>query len=80
MGRAHDFLHIPIIDVSNLDAGGSSRRDVAEQLGAACRETGWSFTQACADLGVKVEVHPTRWDDPGRSRGGHPREQARRPP
>jgi hypothetical protein len=22
----------------------------------------WSFTQACADLGVKVEVHPARWD------------------
>jgi hypothetical protein len=23
----------------------------------------WSATQACADLGVKVEVHPARWDD-----------------
>jgi hypothetical protein len=22
----------------------------------------WSFTQACADLGVTVEVHPARWD------------------
>jgi hypothetical protein len=22
----------------------------------------WSFTQACANLGVKVEVHPARWD------------------
>ena len=22
----------------------------------------WSFTQACGDLGVKVEVHPARWD------------------
>jgi hypothetical protein len=22
----------------------------------------WSFTRACADLGVKVEVHPARWD------------------
>jgi hypothetical protein len=23
----------------------------------------WSFTQACADRGVKVEAHPARWDD-----------------
>jgi hypothetical protein len=22
----------------------------------------WSFTQACGDIGVKVEVHPARWD------------------
>jgi hypothetical protein len=22
----------------------------------------WSFTQACGDLGAKVEVHPARWD------------------
>jgi hypothetical protein len=23
----------------------------------------WSFTQACGKLGVKIEVHPARWDD-----------------
>jgi hypothetical protein len=22
----------------------------------------WSFTEACADLGVPVEIHPARWD------------------
>jgi hypothetical protein len=22
----------------------------------------WSFTQACSNPGVKVEVHPARWD------------------
>jgi hypothetical protein len=22
----------------------------------------WSFTQACGNLGLKVEVHPARWD------------------
>jgi hypothetical protein len=23
----------------------------------------WSFTQACGNLGIKVEVHPAGWDD-----------------
>jgi hypothetical protein len=32
-------LHIPIIDVSNLDTGGSAQRNVAEQLGAGCRKS-----------------------------------------
>jgi hypothetical protein len=28
----------------------------------AVRGIDWSFTQACGELGVKVEVHPARWD------------------
>jgi isopenicillin N synthase-like dioxygenase len=41
MGRERDFSHIPMIDVSELVAGGPSRRAVAERLGAACRESGF---------------------------------------
>ena len=43
MGRAHDFSHIPIIDVSELVAGGPAPRAVAERLGAACRESGFFY-------------------------------------
>jgi hypothetical protein len=28
----------------------------------AAPDIDWSSTQACGDLGVKVEVHPARWD------------------
>ena len=34
MGREHDFSHIPIIDVSELIAGGPCPPAVAERLGA----------------------------------------------
>src|SRR6516165_11975269 len=43
MGRERDFSHIPIIDVSELTAGGPSRRAIAERLGAACRESGFFY-------------------------------------
>ena len=43
MGRASDFAHIPIIDVSELVAGLPSRRAVAERLGEACRESGFFY-------------------------------------
>ena len=43
MGRGSDFSHIPIIDVSDLVAGGPSRRAVAERLGEACRESGFFY-------------------------------------
>src|SRR5215471_8906159 len=43
MGRERDFSHIPIIDVSELAAGGSSQRAVAERLGGACRESGFFY-------------------------------------
>src|SRR5207248_6564040 len=43
MGRASDFSHIPIIDVSDLLAGLPSQRAVAESLGEACRESGFFY-------------------------------------
>ena len=43
MGRERDFSHIPIIDVSELGAGGRTPRRVAEELGAACRESGFFY-------------------------------------
>jgi isopenicillin N synthase-like dioxygenase len=43
MGRASDFSHIPIIDVSELVARSASQRSVAERLGDACRESGFFY-------------------------------------
>jgi isopenicillin N synthase-like dioxygenase len=43
MDRSRDFSHIPIIDVSDLVAGTSSRQAVATQLGEACRESGFFY-------------------------------------
>ena len=43
MGRGSDFSHIPIIDVGDLVAGRPSRGAVAEQLGEACRESGFFY-------------------------------------
>src|SRR5438128_6320537 len=43
MGRGSDFSHIPIIDVSELVAGGPCPRAVAERFGAACRESGFFY-------------------------------------
>ena len=43
MGRGSDFSHIPIIDVSELVAGGRTPRRVAGELGAACRESGFFY-------------------------------------
>ena len=43
MGQEHDFAHIPIIDVSELVAGGLAQRTVAEALGGACRESGFFY-------------------------------------
>src|SRR5262249_57031823 len=43
MGREGDFSHIPVIDVSELVAGGPCPRAVAERLGEACRESGFFY-------------------------------------
>ena len=43
MGRASDFSHIPIIDVSDLVAGRRSQQAVADRLGEACRESGFFY-------------------------------------
>src|SRR5262249_7427236 len=43
MGRERDFAHIPIIDVTELDAGGPARRTVAAARGGACRESGFFY-------------------------------------
>jgi isopenicillin N synthase-like dioxygenase len=43
MGRASDFSHIPIIDVSELVSRGASQRAVAERLGEACRGSGFFY-------------------------------------
>src|SRR5262245_43564773 len=39
VGPGNDFSHIPIIDVSELVAGGTAREAVARRLGEACRES-----------------------------------------
>jgi isopenicillin N synthase-like dioxygenase len=43
VGGVGDFSHIPIIDVSDLVAGGASQRAVADRLGEACRESGFLY-------------------------------------
>src|SRR6516165_9397411 len=43
MGRERDFSHIPVIDVSELVAGGPCPRAVADRLGGACRESGFFY-------------------------------------
>jgi non-haem dioxygenase in morphine synthesis N-terminal len=43
MGAAGNFGHIPIIDVSELVAGGPSQGTVAGRLGDACRESGFFY-------------------------------------
>jgi isopenicillin N synthase-like dioxygenase len=53
MGRECDFSQIPVIDVSELVAGGPSRRAVAERLGEACRESGFFYV---VEHGVDVAL------------------------
>jgi isopenicillin N synthase-like dioxygenase len=43
MGRAQDFSQIPIIDVGALVAGTTGQEAVAEQLGEACRKSGFFY-------------------------------------
>ncbi len=43
MDQAPDFTWIPIIDVSALVARGPGRREVAAQMGQACRESGFFY-------------------------------------
>jgi isopenicillin N synthase-like dioxygenase len=43
MTPSRDFLHIPIIDISDLVDGNSGRHAVAEQIGQACRESGFFY-------------------------------------
>src|SRR5262245_48862800 len=43
MSQAQEFSHIPIIDVRDLVAGTSSKRDVARQIGEACRASGFFY-------------------------------------
>src|SRR5262249_37959383 len=57
MGRGSDFSHIPIIDVSDLVAGGPCPRGVAECLGEACRESGFFYV---VGHGVDVTLQSRR--------------------
>lgn len=43
MKPAQDFSHVPIIDVSDLVAGGPGQGEVAARLGQACRESGFFY-------------------------------------
>jgi isopenicillin N synthase-like dioxygenase len=58
MGRAQDFSHIPIIDVSALVAGSTGQENVAAQLGHACRESGFFYVVGHGvDAGVQRRLH-----------------------
>ena len=43
MGKAQDFSHIPIIDVSRLGGNAADCQAVSIQLGEACRESGFFY-------------------------------------
>ena len=43
MRQSRDFSHIPIIDVAQLVRGSDGRHAVAEQIGRACRESGFFY-------------------------------------
>jgi isopenicillin N synthase-like dioxygenase len=43
MNSMRDFSHIPIIDVRELVSASAGRQSVAEQLGEACRESGFFY-------------------------------------
>ena len=43
MGKAQDFSHIPVIDVSRLAGDAADRQAVATQLGKACRMSGFFY-------------------------------------
>jgi isopenicillin N synthase-like dioxygenase len=43
MRQSQEFSHIPIIDVRELIAGTEGQRAVAEQIGQACRESGFFY-------------------------------------
>ena len=43
MEQTSDFSHIPIIDVGDLVSGAEGRHAVAEEIGRACRESGFFY-------------------------------------
>ena len=43
MRRAQEFSHIPIVDIRELVAGSAGKASVADQLGQACRESGFFY-------------------------------------
>ena len=43
MRRVQEFSHIPIVDVRELVAGGPGKNSVADELGRACRESGFFY-------------------------------------
>jgi isopenicillin N synthase-like dioxygenase len=43
MRKQHEFSHIPLIDVGALVAGQARQQTVAEQMGQACRESGFFY-------------------------------------
>ncbi|HEX6903869.1 MAG TPA: 2-oxoglutarate and iron-dependent oxygenase domain-containing protein [Thermoanaerobaculia bacterium] len=43
MRTERDFSHVPIVDVSELVAGGPGQGEVAARLGQACRESGFFY-------------------------------------
>jgi len=55
---APEFSHVPIIDIGPLIAGSPERVEVAEQLGAACRECGFFYVVGHGvdeELGARLE-------------------------
>jgi isopenicillin N synthase-like dioxygenase len=57
MRQAQEFSHVPIIDMSELVAGGPGLREVAAQLGRACRESGFFYVVGHGvDAGLQVRL------------------------
>ena len=57
MRQAQEFSHVPIIDASDLVAGGPGRREAAAQLGRACRESGFFYVVGHGvDEGLQVRL------------------------
>ncbi|CAN5150269.1 isopenicillin N synthase family oxygenase [soil metagenome] len=64
MGRVQEFSHIPILDVASLVANEPGKAQVAQQLGQACRESGFFYVVGHgvdADLQDRLRHESTRF-------------------
>ena len=61
MGKAQDYSHVPVIEVSRLAGTAADRQAVATQLGEACRESGSFYVRLLSSFsGIRRPLAPTR--------------------